>query len=87
MGYGYPLFKWAPEIQINKTMENDEEENIIVGEEIPIQHEDNLVNMEIEEGDEANYYVNKEEIIEDDEKVIIYAYVNEEDESNEYKIK
>ena len=54
MGYGYPLFKWAPEIQINKTMENDEEENIIVGEEIPIQHEDNLVNMEIEEGDEAN---------------------------------
>ena len=43
--------------------------------------------MEIEEGDEANYYVNEEEIIEDDEQVIIYAHVNEEDESNEYEIK
>ena len=35
-----------------------EEENIMVGEEIPIQHEDNLVNMEIEEGENAKYDVN-----------------------------
>ena len=41
-------------------MENDEEENIVVNEEIPIQHEDNLVNMEIEEGDEVNDNLNKE---------------------------
>ena len=30
----------------------------MVGEEIPIQHEDNLVNMEIEEGENAKYDVN-----------------------------
>ena len=32
----------------------------MVGEYITIQHEDNLVNMEIEEGDEANDDVNEE---------------------------
>ena len=39
-------------------MENYEEENVMVGEEIPIQHKDYLVNMEIEEVDEANDDVN-----------------------------
>ena len=47
MGYGYPLFEWYPNISINETMENYEEENIMVGGEIPIQHEENRVNMEI----------------------------------------
>ena len=44
-----------------------------------IQHEDNLENMKIEEGDEANDDINKEEIVEDDERVIIDIYVTEED--------
>ena len=55
----------------------------MVGEEIPIQHEDNLKNMEIKEGDKANDDVNEEEIIEDGEQGIRDAYVTEEDESNE----
>ena len=75
MGYGYPLFDWDPGIEINETMENDEEENIMISEEIPIQHEDNLVNMEIEEDNEANDDVDEEEIIEHDEQEIRYAYV------------
>ena len=25
MGYGYPFFDWAPGIEINETMANDEE--------------------------------------------------------------
>ena len=45
---GYPLFERNTGIDINETMANDGEENIMVGEEIPIQHEDNLVNTEIE---------------------------------------
>ena len=53
MGDGYPFFECDTVIEINETMENDEEENIMISEEIPIQHEDNLVNTEIEEGDEA----------------------------------
>ena len=32
----------------------------MVGEQIPIKHEDNLVNMEIEKGGESNDDVNKE---------------------------
>ena len=59
-------------------MEIDEEENIMVGEEILFQHEDNLVNMEIDEGDESNDVLNEEEIIEDDEKLMRDAYVTEE---------
>ena len=47
MGYGYPFFGWYPGIEINETMANYEEKNIIVNEEIPIQHEESLVNMEI----------------------------------------
>ena len=78
MGYGYPLFEWYPNISINETMENYEEENIMVGEEILFQHEDNLVNMEIDEGDESNDVLNEEEIIEDDEKLMRDAYVTEE---------
>ena len=35
--------------------------------------------MKIEEGDEANDDINKEEIVEDDERVIIDIYVTEED--------
>ena len=58
MRYGYPFFEWDTGIEINETMENYEWENIIVGKEIPIQHEDNLVNMEIEEGENAKYDVN-----------------------------
>ena len=54
-------------------MEYDEEESIMVGEEITFQHEDNFVNMEIEKGDEANYDINEEEIIEDDEQGMRYA--------------
>ena len=45
MGYGYPLFEWATGIEINKTMENYEEENIMADEEIPIQHNKKSVNM------------------------------------------
>ena len=30
-GYGYPFFEWYPGIEIHETMENDEEENIMVG--------------------------------------------------------
>ena len=39
MGYGYPFLKWDPGIEINENMVNDEEENIMVGRDIPIQHE------------------------------------------------
>ena len=46
-------------------------------EELPIQHEDNLVNMEIEEGDEVNDDVNEKETINDDEQRMRYAYVTE----------
>ena len=38
----------------------------MIGEEIKIQHEDNLVSTEIKGGDEANDNVKREEIIEDD---------------------
>ena len=41
-------------------MSNDKETNIVVGKLIQIQHEDNLENMEIWEGDEANDDVNEE---------------------------
>ena len=75
MGYGYPLFEWASGIEINETIANDEEENIMVGEKISIQYEYNLENMEIEESDEANDDVNDEEIIEDDKKLMRGAYV------------
>ena len=51
------------------------EENIIVGEDIPIQHGDNLDNMKIEKYDEVNDNVNEEEIIEDYEQGMIDAYV------------
>ena len=44
-------------------MENYEEENIVVNEEIPIQHEDRDINMEIEEGDEEIDDVNEEKNI------------------------
>ena len=47
MGYGYPLFEWALFIEINETIVNEKEENIMVGEEITIQHEENHVNTEI----------------------------------------
>ena len=67
MGDGYSFFELNPDIEINKTMENDEEENIMVSEEIQFQHEGNFVNTEIEECDDSNDDVNKEEIIEDDE--------------------
>ena len=55
----------------------------MVGEDISIQHEDNLVNIEIEEGYEENYDVNEGEIIDNYEQGMIYSYVTEEDESNE----
>ena len=51
MGDGYPLFEWATDIKINETMENDKYENITVGRYIQVQHEGNIVNMEIKEGD------------------------------------
>ena len=51
--------------------------NIMVGEDIPIQHKDNIVNMEIEEGDEANDDINREEHIEYYEQWMIDAYVTE----------
>ena len=35
----------------------------MVGEEIPIQHGDNIVNMEVEEDDKANDNVNEEKLI------------------------
>ena len=66
MGYGYPFFEWDPVIEVNLTMEKDEEENIMVGENIPILCADKLVNMEIKEGDTANDDVNEEELIETD---------------------
>ena len=59
-------------------MENNEEK-ISWSVKNSIQHEDNLENMKIEEGDEANDDINKEEIVEDDERVIIDIYVTEED--------
>ena len=40
--------------------------------------------MEFEEGDEANDDVNEQENIEDYKQRMGYAYVTEEDESNEY---
>ena len=46
-------------------------------EELLIQHEENLVNMEIEEGDEVNDDVNEKETINDDEQRMRYAYVTE----------
>ena len=51
----------------------------MVIEDISIQHEDNLVNMEIEEVNEENYDVNKQEIIKYDEQGMRYAYITEED--------
>ena len=30
MGYGYQLIEWDPDIEVNETMENYEEENITV---------------------------------------------------------
>ena len=60
MGYGYPLFEWSLGIEIVETMANYKEENIMVGEEIPIKHDNNLENMEIEECDEANDDVHEE---------------------------
>ena len=57
------------------------------GEEIWITHKDNLVNVVIEKGNEANYDINKEEITEDGELRIIGAYVTEEDESNGHEKK
>ena len=59
MRYEYSFFELSLGVEINETMENDKEENIMVCEEILIQHEDNVVNMEIEEGDEANDDVNE----------------------------
>ena len=85
MGDGYPLFEWYTGIEINETMANYKEENIMVGEEIPIKHEDNLENMEIWEGYEANDDVNKGKIIEDNEVGMRYTYITEEEESNEYE--
>ena len=85
MGDGYPLFEWYTGIEINETMANYKEENIMVGEEIPIKHEDNLENMEIWEGYEANDDVNKGKIIEDNEVGMRYTYITEENESNEYE--
>ena len=78
---GHPLFEQAPGIEINETMANYEEENIMVRKEIPIQHEDNFVNMEIEEDNETNDDVSKEETIEYYEKGMRYAYIIEQDES------
>ena len=63
MGDRYPFFEQDPGIEINETMENYEEENIVVNEEIPIQHEDRVINMEIEEGDEEIDDVNEEKNI------------------------
>ena len=40
MGDGYPFFEWNPGIEINETMANDEEENIMVSEYYTIQHKD-----------------------------------------------
>ena len=48
MGYGYQFFEWYSGIEINENVENDKEKNIMVGEEISIQHEDNIVNMKME---------------------------------------
>ena len=42
MGDGHLLFEGDPGIEINETMENNEEENITFGEGIPIQPEENL---------------------------------------------
>ena len=36
MRYGYPFVEWYPGIGINETMSNKKEENIMVGDEIPI---------------------------------------------------
>ena len=54
----------------------------MVGGEIPIKHEDNIVIMEIEEGYEVNDDVNEEELIKYDEQGMRYAYVTDEDGSN-----
>ena len=66
MGYGYPFFEWDPVIEVNVTMEEDEAENIMVGEEILILCADNPVNMEIKEGNTSNDDVNEEELIQYD---------------------
>ena len=60
MGDVYPLSEQDPGIVTNKTMKFYEEENIMVCEEITIQHKNNLVNMEIEEGYEVNNDLNEE---------------------------
>ena len=49
----------------------------MVGEEISIQHEENLVNMEMEEGYWANDDVNEEKFIEDGEIGMRDAWVTE----------
>ena len=85
MGYGYPFFEWSSGIEINESMEDYEEENIMIGEEIPIQHKENLVNTEIEEGGESNDYVDEENIIGDEKLGMRDSYVTEEDESDENK--
>ena len=58
MGDGHPFFEWDPGIEINETVENYKEENIMVGEKILIQHEDNFINMETEESDELHDDIN-----------------------------
>ena len=60
-------------------MAKDKEGNIIVSEDIKIQLNNNLVNMEIEQVNEANDHVHKEEQNEDDEQVMRDVYVNKED--------
>ena len=42
MGDGHLLFEGDPGIEINETMENNEDKNIAVGEDIPIQQEEIL---------------------------------------------
>ena len=47
----------------------------MVSEEIPIQRKYNIINMEIEKGDEDNENVNEEKYIECDEQGLIDVYV------------
>ena len=42
MGYGYTLFEWDPVIEINETMANDKEENVMVGEKFQFNLRENL---------------------------------------------
>ena len=60
-------------------MAKDKEGNIIVSEDIKIKLNNNLVIMEIEQVNEANDHVHKEERNEYDEQVIRDVYVNKED--------